>query len=183
VTRLHLVRHAEAAAGWDSDVDPGLGEVGVRQAAAVAERLAPLGPLPVVTSPMRRCRETAEPLLARWGVAPVVDPRVGEIPSPSDDLSERAAWLRQAMGGSWADLGERWHRWRTSLLAALLETRSEAVVVTHFVAINTAIGLATGDDRVVIERPANASVTVLAHDGEHLRLIAPPDEAGTTQVL
>lgn len=182
MTRLRLVRHGQAAAGWDADPDPGLDEVGVRQAAEVAEALAPLGPMPLVCSPLRRCRETAEPLLRAWGVDPVIDPRVGEIPSPTDDLAERGAWLAQVMAGTWSEVGGRWLRWRRAVLAALLEIQDDAVVVTHFVAVNAAIGLAEEDDRVVIHRPANASVTVIDHDGERLHLVEPPAEA-TTRVL
>ena len=66
MTRIHLVRHGRAAAGWDVDRDPGLDALGAQQAAAVAERLAPLGPLEILSSPLRRCRETAGPLAAAW---------------------------------------------------------------------------------------------------------------------
>jgi broad specificity phosphatase PhoE len=179
VTRLYLVRHGRAAAGWDADPDPGLDATGRDQAAATAAMLGPLGPMPVVTSPLRRCRETAEPLLARWGVDPVVDARVGEIPSPTDDLAERGAWLAGALAGTWGDLGYRWRRWRQELLTALIEIPADTVVVTHFVAVNAAIGAASGDARVVVRRPANASVTVLARDGERLHVIRPPEELDT----
>ena len=183
MTRLHLVRHGHAAAGWDGHSDPGLDDVGRAQAAATAERLAPLGPMPVVVSPMRRCRETAEPLLVAWGVEPIVDARVGEIPSPTDDLVARSAWLRDAMAGTWEALGERWHRWRTGVLAALLEIPDDAVVVSHFVAINVAIGLALGDERLVVRMPGNASVTVIDADGERLHLVSDPDQVRDTTVL
>src|SRR5205823_2854249 len=89
VSRLILVRHGEAAAGWHQDRDPGLSEDGHRQAADMAAALAPLGPLPIVVSPLRRTRETAAPLEAVWGTAATVDCRVGEIVSPIDDLEER----------------------------------------------------------------------------------------------
>ena len=36
MTRLYLVRHGRAAAGWDTDPDPGLDEIGRGQAQAVA---------------------------------------------------------------------------------------------------------------------------------------------------
>ena len=69
---IRLVRHGRATGGWDADVDPGLDELGVAQAAALADLLGPLGDAAgrraLVTSPMRRCRETAAPLAARWGV-------------------------------------------------------------------------------------------------------------------
>ena len=62
MSRLVLVRHGRAAAGWDADADPGLDATGREQADAVAAALAPEGPLPVVVSPMRRTRETAAPV-------------------------------------------------------------------------------------------------------------------------
>jgi len=67
---VHLVRHGRATGGWDADPDRGLDDVGVAQAAALAERFGPLGNgacagVPaLVTSPMRRCRETADALAA-----------------------------------------------------------------------------------------------------------------------
>ena len=71
---IQLVRHGRAAAGWDTDPDPGLDAVGRSQADALAERLGPSTPLPIVTSPFRRCRETAAPLAVRWAATPVVEP-------------------------------------------------------------------------------------------------------------
>jgi broad specificity phosphatase PhoE len=40
---LYLVRHGRAAARYDEDHDPGLDDIGRRQAQAAADRLAPLG--------------------------------------------------------------------------------------------------------------------------------------------
>ena len=69
VTRVHLVRHGRAAAGWDTDPDPGLDDVGRSQASATAIDLSALESVEhdVVSSPLRRCRETAGFLLERWG--------------------------------------------------------------------------------------------------------------------
>jgi broad specificity phosphatase PhoE len=44
------------------------------------------------------------------------------------------------------------------------------VVVTHYVAINVAVGAATADDRFVCFHPDNGSVTVLRHDGDGLHV-------------
>ena len=52
----------------------------------MAAALAPLGPLPIVVSPLRRTRETAAALERLWATTAVVDDRVAEIPSPTDDL-------------------------------------------------------------------------------------------------
>ena len=182
--RLHLVRHGEAAAGWDGDADPGLSALGREQAEAVADLLAPLGPLPILTSPLRRTRETAAPLAARWVIDPVVEPAVGEVVAPEEHagLGERAAWLRSAMAGTWAALDDERRRWRQGIVDRLVAVHDDAVVVTHFVAINVAVGAATGDDRVLCFRPGTCSVTVLRNDGGALAVESLGGEADT-QVL
>ena len=37
MTRIFMIRHGKAAAGWDGDADPGLSELGQAQAEAVDE--------------------------------------------------------------------------------------------------------------------------------------------------
>ncbi len=116
MSRLLLVRHGEASAGFGSDRDPGLSVEGHAQADAVAEQLAERGPLALVTSPLRRCRETAAPLAARWSTDAIVEAGIAEVAAPSDDLDERARWLRGALAGSWADLEPGPRRWRNDTL-------------------------------------------------------------------
>ena len=60
---IYLVRHGEAAAQWSEDLDPGLSDLGRRQAADVGARLREIGPLALVSSPLARARES----LARIG--------------------------------------------------------------------------------------------------------------------
>lgn len=163
--RLYLVRHGRAAAGWGEDLDPGLDDVGRSQAEGVATSLADLGPLPIMTSPLRRTRETAAPLAARWHTAPVVEPAFGEIPSPTEDLAGRSAWLGRAMSGTWTELEHPVAGWRAELVRTLGTIMSTSVVFTHFVAINVVVGAAVGDDRLVVFRPANGSCTVVDLDG------------------
>jgi broad specificity phosphatase PhoE len=79
MSRVHVIRHGKPASTWgDSDEDPGLDAVGQQQAEAVAEVLLALPPglRPdrVVSSPLRRCRETAAPLARALGVAVEIDP-------------------------------------------------------------------------------------------------------------
>lgn len=169
--RLYLVRHGRAAAGYADDLDPGLDDVGVDQAVAMADRLISLGPLPMITSPLRRARETAAELERRWHTMALVDAAVSEIPSPTDDLTERHAWLAKALTGTFTDLGPRYQSWRTMVTELFLNQREDIVIVTHFVAINAAIGVATGDDRVMCAAVGNASVTVFDHDNKVLQLV------------
>ena len=179
MARLHLVRHGKAAAGWDADPDPGLDDTGRAQAASMAAGLGPLGPMPIMCSPLLRTRETAAPLEAAWGVAARIDARVAEIPSPTEDLQERTAWLQRALRGRWSELGDGYLAWRDELLGALAAVDVETTVVTHFVAINAVLGAIEGDDRMVVAAVANASVTVVDHDGERFQLVRAPVEAAS----
>jgi broad specificity phosphatase PhoE len=168
---IRLVRHGQAAAGFSDDHDPGLDEVGVLQAREMSEVLAPLGPLPVVVSPLRRTLETARPLVEAWGVSAAVDGRVAEIPSPTRDLAERGAWLRRAMAGTWADLGPELEAWRDDLVQAVVSMPSDTVVVSHFIAINAVVGAAIGNDQVMHVSLANCSITTVDTSGGSLAVV------------
>ena len=178
---VHLIRHGRATGGWDVDPDPGLDDVGQAQAASLAERLAPLGTAPapaLVASPMRRCRETAAPLAAQWRIAATVEPLVTEIPSPEGvPFGRRVPWLREAMAGTWADLGPRYTAYRDAVVAYVASRSVDTVIVSHFVAINAVIGACTGDDRVVIRSLDNTSVTIVDTDG--MVLVSGGHEADT----
>jgi broad specificity phosphatase PhoE len=170
--RLHLVRHGRAAAGWNVDRDPVLDELGQQQAVDVAQLLVGLGPLPVYSSPLRRCQETSGPLSALWKTTPVIEPRVAEIPSPVGvALEERVEWLRGAMAGTWTQLGisdgDVYTQYRRNLLGSLSAMSHDAVIFSHFIAINVVIGEALSDDRLVVKSLDNCSVTtVVVHDGK-----------------
>jgi broad specificity phosphatase PhoE len=170
--RLHLVRHGRASAGWNVDRDPVLDELGQQQAVDVAQLLVGLGPLPVYSSPLRRCQETSGPLSALWKTTPVIEPRVAEIPSPVGvALEERVEWLRGAMAGTWTQLGisdgDVYTQYRCDLLDTLSAMPHDAVIFSHFIAINVVIGEALSDDRLVVKSLDNCSVTtVVVHDGK-----------------
>lgn len=176
---LRLIRHGKAAAGWGDDPDPGLDPDGHRQAEAAAELLAPLGPLALATSPLRRARDTAAPLERRWAMTATIDEAIAEIPSPMADLGARAGWLAGVMQGRWTALDPALQAWRARLVAALLGYPADTILFTHFIAINVAVGEALGDDRVVGFRPDHCSCTVLDTAGGALRLVSRGQEAGT----
>ena len=176
---LFLVRHGKAAAGFDSHLDPGLDDLGVQQSASTADLLAPLGPLQIYSSPLARARETASPLAERWDSEPIIESRVSEIPSPTDDLGGRSAWLASIMPERWENLDERLHLWRQALVDCLLDMTDDSVVFCHFIAINVAVGAATHDPHMICFRPDNGSVTRLANDDGSLRLIELGREADT----
>ena len=169
--RLYLVRHGRPAGTFADSPDAGLDPAGVVQAETLAARLGPLGPLAIVVSPLRRTRETATPLERRWG-AGRVEPAVGEIPTPAHvPFASRGEWLRSVMTGKWSDVEPSLRGWRDTVIAALLALPESTVVVSHFVAINAAVGAATADDRVISFSPDHCSVTVLDLEAGHLRLV------------
>ena len=168
---LYLIRHGQVSAGFDQAYDPGLDSVGRAQAEAIGGELESLGPLPLVSSPLRRTRETAAAFEKRWNVQATIEPAVAEIPSPTDDLQARMDWLRQAMQGRWADLPPSYREWRGQVVAALLAMKKTTIVTTHFIAINAAVGFATQDDRLVCFEPDNCSCTRIEVADGTLRLV------------
>lgn len=179
--RIRMIRHGKAAAGWDGHPDPGLDDLGRRQATAVAEQLAAEGPVAILTSPLARARETAAPIADRWDLDPLIEARVAEIPSPTQDLAERTAWLRKAMAGQWRDLDETYRAWRDEVVESLASLEEDALVFSHFIAINAAAGHCLGEDALVVFRPDHCSITTFEVRDGALRLLELGREA-TTEV-
>ena len=165
-TRLYFVRHGRASAGWDTELDPGLDALGRQQAREMAQQLAALGPMNVITSPLLRCQETSLPLCEAWNITAAIRPEVGEIPSPEGvPKSERVVWLRNTMGGTWQSLGPRYMTFRDEVVNFVGQINHDTVIVSHFMAINAIIGKAQNDDRLVLYRLDNCSVTIVESDG------------------
>jgi len=189
VTRVQVIRHGRPASTWgEADEDPGLDETGLAQAAAVAREILALPedqrPTHVVSSPLRRCRETAQPLAAALGVELVIDPRVGEIPTPTAlNHEDRPAWLRRAFGGRWDEIvGDLDYVDWTRTVAGALREHAGAAVFSHFVALNAAVSAATGGAEVMAFRPDHCSLTVFEVEGDRLILVEKGREA-QSQVL
>lgn len=189
MARVHMIRHGKPASTWgDADEDPGLDETGKAQARAAADALLALPeaerPTRVISSPLKRCRETAAPFAAALGVPVEIDPRVGEIPTPSSQTAEtRPAWLRAAFTGLWKDIeGDLdYDQWRRSVAAAVA-SYGGAAVFSHYVAINAAVSTALDDDRVMSFRPDHTSITRFEVEDGVLKLVEKGREAAT-QVL
>ncbi|MCP4755637.1 MAG: histidine phosphatase family protein [Proteobacteria bacterium] len=177
--KIYLVRHGKAAAGWDADPDPGLDDLGRKQAEEAAESLAAIGPLDIVSSPLARTRETSLPLAGMWGKTPRIESRVAEIPSPTEDLSARAEWLRDVMVDKWSNLDRDLLNWRQGIVEAVGALEEDTVIFSHFIAINAIVGEAEGDDRVVVFLPDNGSITIIETDENGICLVERGLEAGT----
>jgi broad specificity phosphatase PhoE len=174
--RLYLVRHGEPSGTWGQHPDPGLSDLGHRQAGVAARALAGLGVEAVLVSPLMRCRETAAPFVAASGLAPQIEPRVAEIAAPPGPPGSARDWLMALLAGSWSGEGAGLAGWRSGVGDALRACTRDTAVFSHFVAINAAVSVAAGSDLVTVFRPGHASITVLETDGDGLRLVALGDE-------
>jgi broad specificity phosphatase PhoE len=165
---IYLIRHGEPAAGWGDHLDPGLSPLGARQAEAAGEALVRAGAMRAVTSPMARCRETARPFEKQRETHARIEPGVGEIRKPADvSPTDRPAWLKGVMAGSWSDVPE-YAAWRAGVLKAVEACPDDTAIFSHFVAINAVVGLLTGNDNVLAFRPGHCSITKLARRGGKL---------------
>jgi broad specificity phosphatase PhoE len=185
-SRVYLVRHARPSHVWGGGAeDPGLDDLGVTQARSAAKQLLSLPaaerPGRIVSSPMRRCLETAAPLADALGMAVEIDPLVGEIPTPADlESAERPAWLARALAGRWSEIAGDldYEHWRHGVASAV-GRHSQAAIFSHFVAINAVMSVVASSDQVIGFRPDHASITTLAVEPGGLRLVTLGAQAAT----
>jgi broad specificity phosphatase PhoE len=175
MTVVYLVRHAKPAATWGEAVDPGLDELGREQSIEAAKSFRSFGPLPIFTSPLKRCRETSEPLCSQWKAPAILLPTVAEIPSPPLSMADKQKWLHASMQGTWEQLqsnapadSPNFLLWRENLLKALRDLKRDCVIFTHYIAINVAVGAAHGHSRVISFQPGHASITSIEISGGRL---------------
>jgi broad specificity phosphatase PhoE len=187
---LFLIRHGEPAAAWGgAEADPGLSDVGLRQAAAAARTLAGLGDLHIVSSPMRRCRETAAPYASERRLDVLIDARVGEVATPPG-VGDRRAWLQQNFPWRTGDGAKLWttrdeslQAWREDVLAYVRAFEHDCAVFTHFIAINVMLGAALDRPETIVRRPDYASITEVELNAGRLRLVRAGAEMGAGEVL
>jgi broad specificity phosphatase PhoE len=181
---LYVIRHGRVVSNPVDKDNPELSPDGREQAEAVATELHALvpGALPILISPLLRCRETAAPLSAMWGVKPLVEPRVAEIPGPPASAMPRDEWLRRALAAEWPELIQLARTlqggydaalvsWRKGVLDAALARDCDTVIFSHFVPVNVLTGHATRSERVACFRPDHTSITIFDTLGAQIRLI------------
>lgn len=156
---IYLVRHGEAAAKWSQSRDPGLSELGQRQAQQLlADFAEPSSIKSIYTSPLLRARETAIPLSDRLSIEPVIDAVYRELPSP-ENLQDRAAWLREKMAQTWGQQEQDLLHWREQACQALRQLKQDSAIFSHYMLINAVVSLVTDNDAMVCFKPDNGSVS------------------------
>lgn len=175
---IYLVRHGEAASAWGQHPDPGLSQLGHKQAASVAADLSKLDIQHAITSPMQRCQETAAPFTILSALDLRLEPRVTEIPTVSG-IEDRIVWLRKLMSGNWSDTPQQVQDWRSALIETVSSLPDNSVVFSHFIAINAIVGDLEGSDAVILFRPNHCSVTHIQPTNSGMRLVQRGAEAST----
>lgn len=105
--RVVIVQHGEKV---PKPGDPGLTAAGRNQAQSVARALSPDRPSIIVSSPLRRARQTARPLSDATRVAVQVEPRLRErlnLEAGADPDAFFAMWRRSTAERDWTPPGGR----------------------------------------------------------------------------
>ena len=177
---IFLVRHGEAASSWGKAADPGLSELGQRQAEHAAQVLHADLPADTIllSSPLARALETAAPLARLRGVEIGQQDVFREIPAPVP-MPQRQEWLQQFMQQQWHEQQESLHSWRRAAYQHLVALQQPTVVFTHFLVINTVVGKVLNKSATLCFWPGNASITRLRLTGDSLELVALGEEIET----
>jgi len=177
---IFLVRHGEAAASWGQSSDPGLSELGHEQAGQAAEELNSLvaGQVQLISSPLLRAIETAQPLADQLSQTVTINEAFKEIPSPVP-LPERQSWLRGFMSQTWEEQPPQLWEWRDQALQQVLAQQAPTVIFTHFLVINALVGSVQERSETLCFWPDNASITHLRNCAGQLELVSMGRELDT----
>ena len=170
VTNIWLVRHGEAAASFDQEIDPGLSLLGHEQAVTAAQQLSAIVPpdAQLLSSPKQRALQTGAPFVSLRDAVLQSDDRFIELPSP-EGLAQRSEWLQQALAANWSALPTAVHDWQNGIAAALQSLSTPTVIFTHFLVINSIAAAISREDAVVQCLPANGSIHHLQIEGARWR--------------
>jgi broad specificity phosphatase PhoE len=177
-----MVRHGQAAAAWHESPDPGLSELGQQQAATAAKQLDHLNNVAIISSPLLRCQETAQPFATAKNTPISIHAEVSEIPTPSNiAFDQRGPWLQQAMAGTWQELGQQFVDYKNDIGNFVKNLQHDTIIFSHFIAINAVLGYATGNDQLVVAHLDNCSVTTFhIDDSNNLTIVDTGNQATTT---
>jgi probable phosphoglycerate mutase len=194
---LFIVRHADAIPEADEIIPSGiyddlpLSRTGRKQAQALAERLSDLSFDAIYSSPLRRCLETATPLIERLRMMSIIVEGLKEIklgnihPLPEDGrdfaaltkaLQERQLDIVRMAGetGHWDAIpdSEQSKAFRQRVVETLDEIANKHIgqrilVFTHGGVINAYVAEVLGLNIDFFFPAANTSITIVRASGKH----------------
>jgi len=150
-TRLILIRHGQtewnAAGRWQGQADPPLNAIGRAQAERAAGELAAQHIDALISSDLRRARETADVLAARLGLRVQLEPRLREI-----NLGDWQGLYTDEIDRRWPREKQQWHAAPLSVRPPHGETIDELAARV----------LAAVDD--LARQYANQRIALVAHE-------------------
>ncbi|MFL5626135.1 MAG: histidine phosphatase family protein [Ktedonobacteraceae bacterium] len=194
---LFIVRHGDAIPDEDEIIPSGiyddlpLSRIGREQAQALAERLSDTRFDAIYSSPLLRCRQTAEPLAERLRMTPMLVPGIQEIrlgqirPLPTDHedlaaltqaLKERQLDIVRLAGatGNWDAIAnsEPSKAFRQRVVDAMDDiahkhSGQRVIVFCHGGVINAYVAEVLGLEKEFFFPAANTSITVVRAAGKH----------------
>lgn len=196
---LFLIRHGDAIPAADEIIPSGiynnlpLSKTGRQQAQAITERLKHIHFDAIYSSPLRRCQETAAPLLDYLGAQATIVPDIQEVQHgdvvemPSIKEGEDLAVLTQALNekqaeivrlvgnsGSWdsikgAESSKGFRKRVVNALNAIAQRHigGRALIFAHGGTINAYVAEVLGLEKEFFFPCANTSVTVVRASDEH----------------
>lgn len=195
---LLLIRHAlpERVEVVGRPADPPLSEVGHRQAMALAEWLAHEAIDALYVSPMRRARQTAQPLASVCSLDPVVVEGVAEfdrhaeayVPIEELKATNDPRWLEMLDGKYFEDGeldAEGFQRTVVEAVDGIIsENRSRTVaIVCHGGVINAYVGKVLGLDDFMIFEPTYTGITRIRASNEGHRMLVTLNEFSHLRTL
>lgn len=182
MTKLYIIRHGEAAAGWGKDTDPALSDKGVLQAEQAAQELKRICPnienLHCYSSPVKRAFQTAEIVAGEHGLDISIALAVAEIPNKHLDMKARLPWLKEIMSSSWNELSDELQQWRQECIDFVSQLEHDSLIFSHYIAINILIGHCQKNNKLISYHPDNCSIHQFETQPE-LRLIKLGKQAQT----
>jgi len=162
-----LIRHAESSwnahGRWQGWADPGLSARGREQAGALARRLGGAGIEALVSSDLRRARETAAVLAETLGLTPEVEPRLRER-----DLGAWSGLTTPQIAGRWPEAFARVRARDPGFRPGGGESLQQVAARAHQFL------------QALVERPGPARWALVTHGGliRTLRPVGPVENAG-----
>jgi len=170
---LLLIRHAlpQRVEAADGPADPGLADLGHRQAAALAEWLADEPLHAIYTSPLRRAVETAAPLAERHGLGTIVDEDLAEFDRHATDYipieelkAEGDPRWQQMVEGDWSSEGtvdpEAWAAAVVVAVERVVDAHpgESVAIVAHGGVVNIYLAHVLGTRQPMFFEPAYTSI-------------------------
>jgi probable phosphoglycerate mutase len=177
-SHIILVRHGEASAAWSVHPDPGLSELGRKQAENSGKDLInQMASYQLLSSPKKRAIETMEIMRIENKYPFKLDSRFIEIPSDNVDVNKKKEWLSRIFTAPVEELPETVREWRSKLISWLKDAEGNFIVTTHFMVINALVSYITSNNAISYFHPDYASRTeIFTKNGELTQLILGDDK-------